>query len=122
MVTLLNLPITVSDITDSTMLIADGSYLLTIDNIIISGKDNSNVSSDITTSSVIVIGGTNEFNPVIDPGQTTTLNENPLTNTYFYKVKASDADENSFVDDFKIVSGNDDGTFGVVARSSYFGC
>ena len=35
---ILNLPITVSDITDSTMLIADGSYLLTIDNIIISGK------------------------------------------------------------------------------------
>ena len=35
---IINLPIILSDITDSTMLIADGSYLLTIDNIIISGK------------------------------------------------------------------------------------
>ena len=38
-------------------------------------------------------------------------------NTYFYKVKASDADANNFLDDYKITSGNDDGTFGIVSET-----
>ena len=114
---IINMPLELKKIDNETMAVADGSYQVTLDNIIISGKDNSNVASEAASAGTIVVGGVNEFDPVIDPGQTTTLNENPLTNTYFYKVKASDADENSFVDDFKIVSGNDDGTFGVVAET-----
>ena len=114
---IINLPLSIASISNSAMDIADGSYDLVFDNIIISGKDNSNVSSDITTSSVIVIGGTNEFNPVVTPNQNPSLKENSPALTYFYKVKATDADQYSFIDDFKIVSGNDDGIFAIVPET-----
>ena len=99
------------------MVIANASYDILISNVTISGKDNTNVSSAPTSKGVIVVGGTNENNPVVTPNQTASLKENPTVNTYFYKVKATDADFNSFVDDFKIVSGNDDGTFGIVPET-----
>ena len=114
---IINLPLSIASISDSAMDIADGSYDLVLDNIIISGKDNSNVSTKITTTSVIIIGGTNDFNPVITPNQSPSLKENSSALTYFYKIKATDADEDSYVDDFKIVSGNDDGIFGVIPET-----
>ena len=46
-----------------------------------------------------MIGGASEFDPVIDPNQEAYVRENPEVNTYFYKVKASDADANNFLDD-----------------------
>ena len=114
---IINLPLSIASISNSAMDIADGSYDLVLDNIIISGKDNSNVSTKITTTSVIIIGGTNDFNPVITPNQSPSLKENSSALTYFYKIKATDADEDSYVDDFKIVSGNDDGIFGVIPET-----
>ena len=114
---IINMPITLASISDSAMDIADGSYEVVLDNIVISAKDNSNVASQLTVSSTIVVGGTNEFSPVITPGQTPSLKENSIVDTYFYKVKATDADEISFIDDFKIVSGNEDGLFGIVSET-----
>ena len=63
------------------------------------------------------MGGSSEFDPVIDPNQIAYLKENPTANTYFYNVKASDADTNNFLDDYKITSGNDDGTFGIISET-----
>ena len=114
---IINMPIELKNIDNAEMAVADGAYQVVLDNVIISGKDNSNIASEASSSGTIVVGGVNEFDPVVDPSQTTTLKENPALNTYFYKVKASDADENSYLDDFKIVSGNDDGTFGIVSET-----
>ncbi|MGY8949963.1 MAG: thrombospondin type 3 repeat-containing protein, partial [Flavobacteriales bacterium] len=114
---ILNLPITVSDITDSTMLIADGSYLLTIDNIIISGSDNTNITSISQGSSKAVFSSVNLFSPVIESNQSVSVNENPTADVFFYTVIATDSDDNSFVNDYKIVSGNDSNTFGISSNS-----
>ena len=114
---ILNLPITVSDITDSTMLIADGSYLLTIDNIIISGSDNTNITSISQGSSKAVFSTVNLFSPVIESNQSVSVNENPTADVFFYTVIATDSDDNSFVNDYKIVSGNDSNTFGISSNS-----
>ena len=114
---IINMPIEVKDISNSAMAVADGAYDVTIDNLLISGEDNSNIASEPTAIGKIIVGGSNQFNPVVDPNQTTTLKENPALNTYFYKIKASDADDYSFVDDYKIVSGNDDGSFGVIPET-----
>ena len=114
---IINLPISIASISNTAMDIADGSYDLILDNIIISSKDNSNVSSNITTSSFMVVGGTNEFDPVVTPNQNPSLKENSPALTYFYKVKATDADEYSYVDDFKITSGNDEGLFGIIPEN-----
>jgi len=110
-----NMPLSVSKIDNSAMDIVNGAYNVAIENIIISGKDNSNITTEATSTGIIVVGGSSEFDPVVDPNQIAYLKENPTLNTYFYKVKASDADQNNFLDDFKIVSGNDDGTFGIIA-------
>ena len=114
---IINMPLNLNSISNSTMEIADGAYQVLLDNIIISGKDNSNVSSESTTSGTIVVGSVNEFAPVVTPAQNTFLKENSDVLTYFYKVKATDADDNSFIDDFKIVSGNEDGIFGIISES-----
>ena len=114
---ILNLPITVSDITDSTMLIADGSYPLTIDNIIISGTANTNITSISQTSSTAVFSTVNLFSPVIETNQSVSINENPTADVFFYTVKATDSDDNSFVNDYKIVSGDDTNTFGITSNS-----
>jgi len=114
---IINLPLNLNKIDNASMVIANGSYDLLVDNIIISGKDNSNVSSESTAKGIIVVGGTNDTAPVVSPNQITSLKENPIANTYFYNIKATDADPNSFIDDFKIVSGNDEGTFGIVSET-----
>jgi plastocyanin len=114
---IINMPIALASISNSAMDIADGSYQVVIDNLIISGKDNTNVASQSTSSGTIVVGGTNEFDPVVTPDQKTSLKENSKALTYFHKVKATDADDNSFLDDFKIVSGNDDGLFAIVSET-----
>ena len=114
---IINLPLSIASISNSDMDIVDGSYDLVLDNIIISGKDNANVSTKITTTGVIIIGGTNALPPVITPNQSPSLKENSSALTYFYKIKATDADEDSYLDDFKIVSGNDDGIFGVIPET-----
>ena len=113
----LNLPLVVYNIPNQSMDIVDGSYNLEIDNIVISGSDNKNISSQDTATGIFVIGGSSQFDPVIDPNQEAFLRENPAQNTYFYKVKASDADANNFLDDYKISSGNDDGTIGIVSET-----
>ena len=114
---LLNLPLVIYNIPNQSMDIVDGSYNLEIDNIVISGNDNRNIASEETSTGTFVIGGASEFDPVIDPNQEAYVRENPEVNTYFYKVKASDADANNFLDDYKITSGNDDGTFGIVSET-----
>ena len=114
---ILNLPLELNKIDQGSMVIANGSYDILLSGVIISGKENANVSSASTSKGVIVVGGSNDNNPVISPNQTTSLKENPVANTYFYNVKATDADPNSFIDDFKIVSGNDNGTFGIVPET-----
>jgi len=112
-----NMPLSIAKIDNSAMDIVNGPHTVSIENIIISGEDNANVSTESTSSGIIVIGGSSQFDPVVDPNQTAYLKENPALNTYFYRVKASDADENNFIDDFTIVSGNDDGTFGIISEN-----
>jgi hypothetical protein len=73
---IINMPLNLNSISNSTMEIADGAYQVLLDNIIISGKDNSNVSSESTTSGTIVVGSVNEFAPVVTPAQNTFLKEN----------------------------------------------
>ena len=80
------MPIEVKDISNSSMAVADGAYDVTIDNLLISGEDNSNIASEPTAIGKIKVGGSNQFNPVVDPNQITTLKENPSLNTYFYKI------------------------------------
>ena len=121
--TIMNVPMFVPVISNKTMEVKDGSYQLTLDNIIVSGEGNKNIftanndDAFLATKNTVFISATNDFDPVVDAGQTTKLKENPVLNAYFYKVKASDSDEVSFVDDFKIVSGNDDGAFGIQAET-----
>ena len=112
-----NMPLSIAKIDNSAMDIVNGPHTVSIENIIISGEDNANVSTESTSSGIIVVGGSSQFDPVVDPNQTAYLKENPALNTYFYRVKASDADENNFIDDFTIVSGNDDGTFGIISEN-----
>jgi len=118
---IINIPITVSDITDSTMQINEGTYSILIDNIIISGGDinnnNSNITSISQTSSKAVFSTVNLFSPVIESDQSVSINENPTADVFFYTVIASDSDDNSFVNDFKITSGNDSGTFGISSNT-----
>ena len=118
---IINIPITVSDITDSTMQINEGTYSILIDNIIISGGDinnnNSNITSISQTSSKAVFSTVNLFSPVIESDQSVSINENPTADVFFYTVIASDSDDNSFVNDFKIASGNDSGTFGISSNT-----
>jgi hypothetical protein len=112
-----NIPVEIKSISNSAMAVADGVYKLTLSNIKISDKDNALANKVTTASGDMVVGGVNNFDPVIDPSQSTFLKENAPTDTYFYKVKASDQDEISFLEEYKIVSGNDEGTFGVIADS-----
>ena len=114
---IMNIPITVSDITDSTMQISDGTYPILIDNIVISGSDNTNITSIPQTSSKAVFTTVNLFSPVIESDQSVSINENPTADVFFYTVIASDSDDNSFVNDFKITSGNDSGTFGISSNT-----
>jgi hypothetical protein len=95
----------------------DGLYKVEYENIIISGSDNTDVSTVKNSKGNLVISSENLFDPVIDPNQTVSLKENPIANTIFYKVKASDSDEYSILKDFKIVSGNSDDSFGVFSNS-----
>ena len=112
---IISIPVSVSDISESSMQIADGSYNILIDNIIISGVDNTNITSISETSSKIVFSTENLFSPVIDSNQSVSINENPSADIFFYTVKATDSDENSFLNDYKIVSGNEDNTFGITS-------
>ena len=114
---IMNIPITVSDITDSTMQISDGTYPILIDNIVISGSDNTNITSIPQTSSKAVFTTVNLFSPVVESNQSVSINENPTADVFFYTVIASDSDDNSFVNDFKITSGNDSGTFGISSNT-----
>ena len=114
---IMNIPITVSDITDSTMQISDGTYPILIDNIVISGSDNTNITSIPQTSSKAVFTTVNLFSPVVESNQSVSINENPTADVFFYTVIASDSDDNSFVNDFKIASGNDSGTFGISSNT-----
>ena len=114
---LLGLQLTIPDIAYEPMDVVDGVYSIEIDNVIISGNDNGNIASESTHTGKIAVGGSSEFDPVIDPNQIAYLKENPTANTYFYNVKASDADTNNFLDDYKITSGNDDGTFGIISET-----
>ena len=112
-----NIPVEIKNISNSAMAVADGVHKLTLSNIKISDKDNALANKVTTASGDMLLGGVNNFDPVIDPSQSTFLKENTPVDTYFYKVKASDQDEISFLEEYKIVSGNDDGTFGVIADS-----
>ncbi|MDA8587637.1 cadherin domain-containing protein, partial [Flavobacteriaceae bacterium] len=114
---IINIPITVSDITDSSMQISDGTYPILIDNIVISGNDNTNITSITQTSSKAVFTSVNLFSPVVESNQSTSINENPTADIFFYTVLATDSDDNSFVNDFKIASGNDSGTFGITSNT-----
>ena len=112
---ILNIPVTVSDISDETMKIAEGKYEILINSIIISGDNNNNTTSIEETKSYVVFANENLFSPVIDSNQSVSINENPTADIFFYTVNASDSDDNSFINDFKIVSGNVDETFGITS-------
>jgi plastocyanin len=112
---ILNIPVTVSDISDETMKIAEGKYEIVINSIIISGDNNINTTSIEETKSYVVFANENLFSPVIDSNQSVSINENPTADIFFYTVNASDSDDNSFINDFKIVSGNVDETFGITS-------
>ena len=96
---ILNLPLKLDNIDKESMKIATGAYDVVLDNIIISGKENLDLNTVPTSKGIIVVGASNENNPLISPNQIASLKENPAKNTYFYKVQASDADINSFLDD-----------------------
>ena len=89
---LLNIPLSLSSISNASMDFVDGSYELEFENVIISGSDNTDVSTAKSLKGNIIISSENLFDPVIDPNQTVSLKENPVANTIFYKVKASDSD------------------------------
>ena len=114
---ILNIPLALSSISNSAMDFVDGSYEIGLENIIISGSDNTDVGSVKSLSSNIVISDENLFDPVVDPNQSVSLKENPVSNTIFYKVTASDSDTYSIIKDFKIVSGNTDDSFGIYPNS-----
>ena len=114
---ILNIPLALSSISNSAMDFLDGSYEIGLENIIISGSDNTDVGAVKSLSSNIVISDENLFDPVVDPNQSVSLKENPNSNTIFYKVTASDSDTYSVIKDFKIVSGNTDDSFGIFSNS-----
>jgi hypothetical protein len=114
---ILNIPLSLASISNSAMDFVDGLYEVEFENIIISGSDNTDVSTLKNSKGNIVISSENLFDPVIDPNQTVSLKENPIANTIFYKVKASDSDTYSVLKDFKIVSGNSDDSFGIFSNS-----
>ena len=114
---ILNVPLSLASISNSSMDFVDGSYEIGIENIIISGSDNTDVSKVKNSKGNIIISSENLFDPVIDPNQSVSLKENPVENTIFYKVKASDSDTYSIIKDFKIVSGNTDDSFGILSNS-----
>ena len=115
--TLLNIPLGLTSISNASMDFVDGKYQVSFENIIISSKDNTDVSTVASNSSDIVISSENLFDPVVDPNQSVSLKENPNLNTIFYKIKASDSDTYSIIKDFKIVSGNTDESFGIFPNS-----
>ena len=100
--TLLNIPLGLTSISNAAMDFVDGKYQITLENIIISSNDNTDVSTVSSNSSDIVISSENLFDPVVDPNQSVSLKENPNLNTIFYKVKASDSDTYSIIKDYKI--------------------
>jgi hypothetical protein len=114
---ILNIPLSLASISNSAMDFVDGLYEIEYENIIISGSDNTDVSTVKNLKGNIIISSENLFDPVIDPNQTVSLKENPIANTIFYKVKASDSDTYSILKDFKIVSGNSDDSFGIFSNS-----
>jgi hypothetical protein len=114
---ILNIPLSLASVSNSAMDFVDGLYEVEFENIIISGSDNTDVSTLKNSKGNIVISSENLFDPVIDPNQTVSLKENPIANTIFYKVKASDSDTYSILKDFKIVSGNSDDSFGIFSNS-----
>jgi len=114
---ILNIPLNLASISNSAMDFVDGLYDVEFENIIISGSDNTDLSTLKNVKGNIVISSENLFDPVIDPNQTVSLKENPVANTIFYKVKASDSDTYSVLKDFKIVSGNSDDSFGIFSNS-----
>jgi hypothetical protein len=114
---ILNIPLSLASISNSAMDFVDGLYEVEYENIIISGSDNTDVSTVKNLKGNIVISSENLFDPVIDPNQTVSLKENPIANTIFYKVKASDSDTYSILKDFKIVSGNSEDSFGIFSNS-----
>ena len=114
---ILNIPLALSSISNSAMDFVDGSYEVGLENIIISGSDNTDVGTVKSLSSNIIISDENLFDPVVDPNQSVSLKENPVSNTIFYKVTASDSDTYSIIKDFKIVSGNIDDSFGIYPNS-----
>jgi hypothetical protein len=113
----LNIPLALTSISNSAMDFVDGSYEIELENIIISSSDNTDVGHVKSLNSNIVISDENLFDPVIDPNQSVSLKENPVSNTIFYKVIASDSDTYSIIKDFKIVSGNTDESFGIFPNS-----
>ena len=115
--TLLNIPLGLTSISNAAMDFVDGKYQITLENIIISSNDNTDVSTVASNSSDIVISSENLFDPVVDPNQSVSLKENPILNTIFYKVKASDSDTYSIIKDYKISSGNTDDAFGILSGS-----
>jgi hypothetical protein len=115
--TLLNIPLGLTSISNAAMDFVDGKYQITLENIIISSNDNTDVSTVASNSSDIVISSENLFDPVVDPNQSVSLKENPILNTIFYKVKASDSDTYSIIKDYEITSGNTDDAFGILSGS-----
>ena len=115
--TLLNIPLGLTSISNAAMDFVDGKYQITLENIIISSNDNTDVSTTASNSSDIVISSENLFDPVVDPNQSVSLKENPILNTIFYKVKASDSDTYSIIKDYEITSGNTDDAFGILSGS-----
>ena len=85
---ILNIPLSLASISNSAMDFVDGLYEVEFENIIISGSDNTDLSTLKNLKGNIVISSENLFDPVIDPNQTVSLKENPIANTIFYKVKA----------------------------------
>ena len=110
---ILNIPLNLASISNTEMDFVDGSYEIGIENIVISGDENNDVSTIKSSNSNIIISSENLFDPVVDPNQSVSLKENPLLNTIFYKVKASDSDTYSILKDYKITSGNVDDAFGI---------
>ena len=81
--TLLNIPLGLTSISNAAMDFVDGKYQITLENIIISSNDNTDVSTVASNSSDIVISSENLFDPVVDPNQSVSLKENPILNTIF---------------------------------------
>ena len=83
------------EIDNETMAVADGSYQVTLDNIIISGKDNSNVASEAASAGTIVVGGVNEFDGRTWPQRLCSIDQITLP-------KAGSISESGFLGDIVI--------------------